>query len=411
MINITDKSKCCGCSACYSVCANKCITMVQDEEGFLYPKVSVEKCSNCGLCEKVCPFNITSNEKNNKPQAFAVKNKNEEVRLNSSSGGVFAVLANYVLNNCGVVYGVAMDNDCKSALHIRVDNKNDLPKLFGSKYLQSNINNAFMQVREDLRNEKLVLFSGTPCQINGLRLFLNKDYKNLLLVDIICHGVPSPLVWEKYCEYIEEKYNSKIINVNFRKKKINFTKKIPSKKQYKIQYLSPSEDPYLKIFLRNYSLRLSCYNCNAKKTESMSDFTIADFWGLNNVAPNMQDNKGVSLVLINSEKGKEIFEKQKIQLIIQEVSFDKSIMNNPSYNMSSKKPLDRQEFFDDLRKMKYEEIKIKYCKDNFSLYIKIKRFVKKLIKLFCKKEEKDLEYGLLIKLEKNTLKKEAMKKQ
>ncbi len=402
MIIITNKEKCCGCHACANSCPKKCISMIKDEEGFLYPKIAEDECINCGLCEKVCPFNKTEPLRGSKPKTFAAKILDDDVRNQSSSGGIFSILADKVLENGGVVYGVAMSNDLKSAHHIKVDHKEDLYKLRGSKYLQATTGDIYKSVREELNSGKQVLFSGVPCQINGLKFFLQKEYSNLLTVEVICHGTPSPELWKKYIEYLEDKHNAKIEKVNFRGKR-NGRKKfgLTEDGENISQYLSQSQDPYMQMFLRDYCLRPSCYNCNAKKLESMADLTIADFWGIQNVAPEMDDDKGTSLVIVHSKKGQEIFTKLKEKYICKEVPFEDGIKANSSYHKSATYPSERRTFFIDMNKMSFDELKKKYCRP--TKFIKrcisfAKRIVKKIIRGGGKGSK--FEYGVLIQLKK-----------
>ncbi len=219
MISIADKSMCSGCTACVSTCPKNCIKMRPDAEGFLYPVVDVKTCINCGLCEKVCPFREKFQLRENKPLAFAVKSKDENIRLKSSSGGVFSEFANYIISKKGSVYGASMNDKCDSAEHIRVSNEEKLEKLMGSKYLQSDLKESFKLVKEDLIKGLDVLFTGTPCQVRGLINYLGRPYDNLYTVEVICHGVPSMLLWKKYKDYLENTFKSAIANVNFRERK------------------------------------------------------------------------------------------------------------------------------------------------------------------------------------------------
>ena len=239
-------------------------------------------------------------------KVYACYNTDKDVRLSSSSGAVFSSLAENVLEQQGVVYGVAMSEDCYSAEFISVTSKKQLTKLRGSKYLQAKIGNTYRSVKEALSSGKLVLFSGTGCQVNGLKSFLGKDYENLICVDVICHGAPSPALWRKYATYQEQKNGGKLKGINFRCKDDSWTdfgmkevcKSIPDDETKKL-YISKDKDAYMQMFLRDYCLRPSCYECAAKKVK-MSDLTIADFWGINDVAPDMNDGMGTSLVLILS---------------------------------------------------------------------------------------------------------------
>lgn len=385
MIKLANKTKCCGCSACLNVCPKHCISMEQDEEGFLYPKVNEADCVNCGLCESVCPFVKTEPVRLAKPISYAVKIKDSEIRERSSSGGIFSALASKVLSENGVIYGAALRDDKKSVQHIRVDSYEELDPLRTSKYLQSEMTDVYKQVLADLNVEKKVLFSGVPCQINGLRLFLRKEYENLICVEVICHGVPSPALWRKYVEYLEKKYDANIQDVNFRSKKHGWNKfGLAVKGNTIMQYKSIDDDPYMKMFLRDYCLRPSCYGCNAKKLESMADLTIADFWGISNVVPDFNDDTGVSLVLLQSQKGINIFNEVKNQTEYCEVDFDKAIKCNPAYAVSAKRPTQRDTFFIDMNKVDFQALEKKYVTDSFKT--KLKRFIKRSVlwRLFVK---------------------------
>lgn len=403
MIKIENKERCCGCSACANICPKNCISMEEDNEGFIYPVVDLKSCINCKLCEKVCPNKKNTPTRKSKPITYAAKINDDEIRNQSSSGGIFSILAEAVLNENGVVYGVAMSDDLKSAHHIRVDSIDDMYKLRGSKYLQASVGDMYRSVKEDLKNGKKVLFSGAPCQINGLKLFLEKDYEKLITIEVICHGTPSPALWKKYCEHIENKYNGQIKTVNFREKRNGWKKFGLVEEGNNIsQYLSLSDDPYMIMFLRDYCLRPSCYDCNAKKLESMADLTIADFWGINNVAPEMDDDKGTSLVLVQTEKGNVLLNTLKDKFIGKKVDYEESIIYNKSYFQSVNKPKERKTFFSDMNNISFDELKNKYCKkDRFTKRVinKAKRIIKTIIRRGGVKISK-FEYGLLITIKK-----------
>ena len=219
MIDIKDKSKCCGCSACVNICPNNAISMDIDDDGFKYPIVDVGKCINCGLCEKACPYNNEYIKKNiyDKSIAYGGWNNDDEIRKKSTSGGIFSAISKYILNNNGVVCG-AIYNEKFEVVHEIIDNIDDLEKIYGSKYVQSDLKDNFRRIKKYLNDGRLVLFSGTPCQVSGLNSFLVKEYENLYTCDIVCHGVPSPKVFEKYKRELEEANNSEILNINFRDK-------------------------------------------------------------------------------------------------------------------------------------------------------------------------------------------------
>lgn len=310
MISIMSKYNCFGCKACYSVCPQNCIDMLIDEEGFWYPKINMEKCIQCSLCEKICPaINVYNNKKAySKPITLAAWNNDRFKREVSSSGGVFTSIAEWVLSNDGIVFGAGYDSQY-NVIHKEASSKEKLDEIRGSKYVQSNINDTYVKTRYYLEKNKMVLFSGTPCQIAGLYNFIQQDYANLYTCDIVCHGVPSPKVFNKYKKMLEKRNNSKIKKISFRNKKFGW-------KLYSVSLLFENdteysktlkEDPYMLGFLRNYFLRPSCYKCIYAKLPRVSDITLGDFWGIDNKHPELDDNKGTSLVLVNTEKGREMF--------------------------------------------------------------------------------------------------------
>lgn len=320
-------------------------------------------------------------------KVYACYNTNKDVRLSSSSGAVFSSLAENVLEQQGVVYGVAMSEDCYSAEFISVTSREDLAKLRGSKYLQAKVGNTYKAVKSDLLSGKMVLFSGTGCQVNGLRSFLGKEYNNLICVDVICHGAPSPALWREYAKYQEQKNGGKLKGINFRCKDNSWTdfgmkeicKSIPEGEIKKL-YISKDKDAYMQMFLRDCCLRPSCYECTAKKIK-MSDVTIADFWGINDVAPDMNDGMGTSLVLIRTEKGKNIFEKISGGMKLKKVTYENGVKGNPAEFKSCVRPIQRDTFFDDMQSMNFEELEQKYAVPiKVSFLTKVKRKIKKIIK-------------------------------
>lgn len=272
-----------------------------------------------------------------------------------------------MLSKQGIVYGVAMSGDCYTAEFLGITDKSGLNRLRGSKYLQAKVGNAYKQVKDNLLSGKLVLFTGTGCQVNGLKNFLQKDFENLICVDVICHGVPSPTLWKRYAQYQEKKTGGKLKDINFRCKDDSWTDfgmkevldSIPQSSVKKI-YISKDKDSYMQMFLKDYCLRPSCYECVAK-TVKMSDLTIADFWGINRVSLKMNDGKGTSLVLVRTDKGSDIFEKISADMKIKEVSYDDGVRGNPAEYRSCARPYQRDTFFDDMRKLDFEELEKKYA--------------------------------------------------
>lgn len=299
---------------------------------------------------------------------------NKEIRENSSSGGIFSALA----GQFDVVYGVAMTNDCYGAEMIRVEG--DIGPLRGSKYFQAKMGDAFKLVKKDVEEGRKVLFSGTGCQINGLFLFLGKEYPNLFLSDIICHGTPSPKLWKKYTKYQESKYG-KLESVNFRCKDDSWTDYGMKENQI---YISKDRDSFMRMFLRNYCLRPACYDCHAKYYKK-SDMTIADFWGIESVAPEMNDGRGTSLVIIRTEKGQELFDSLKSVLKWKEVTYEEGVKGNPSEHSSAPRPQQRDTFFDDLDKLSFEEMEKKYAEDiKVPLWRQLVRKIKRTIKIILR---------------------------
>lgn len=341
-------------------------------------------------------------------KVYAGYNMNQDVRLSSSSGAIFSLIAENVLSQKGTVYGVKMSDDCYSAEFTRVTDIAGLVWLRGSKYLQAKVGNTYKQVKADLLADKLVLFSGTGCQVNGLKNFLGKEYDNLLCVDVICHGAPSPALWKKYAEQQEERNGGKLKGINFRCKDDSWTdfgmkevlEEIPRGEEKQV-YISKDKDSYMQMFLRDYCLRPSCYNCAAKQVK-MADLTIADFWGINEVAPEMNDGNGTSLILIRTDKGVKMFETINNKLKLKEVTYEEGVRCNPAEYKSCCRPPQRDTFFKDMEIMKFEELEKKYASPiKVTFKSRVKRKIKNTIKSALRaigggREYKhNEEYGLL----------------
>lgn len=336
MITILDKQKCCGCSACVQRCPQQCIKMQSDNEGFLYPIVELANCIDCGLCEKVCPV-LLPYEKREPVHTYAAYNKNDEIRKQSSSGGVFTLLSESVIDEGGVVFGARFDENWQVFIN-HVETKEDLVAFRGSKYVQARTDSTYIQCEKFLKEGRKVLYSGTPCQIAGLKHFLRKEYDNLITVDFVCHGVPSPLIWGRYLKEVTETAHravdgkstvfpslnslSLIKEIRFRDKTEGWEKyrfvlclNEPSGDVEKSSVLSSlysinqpaKQNPYFLAFYKNLILRPSCHNCASKGFTSHSDITIGDFWGANIYSPNMYDPSGTSLIMVHSNKGMECF--------------------------------------------------------------------------------------------------------
>lgn len=316
MIQITNKADCCGCTACASVCAHHAISMEPDAMGFLYPKVDTDKCTECGLCEKVCAFNPNYDRSLNlpEPQIYAARHKDMHEIETSRSGAAFIAISDYVLEQGGVVYGAGYTEHFR-VVHKRATSKEERNEFKGSKYVQSDLKDIFPQVKADLKQGLTVLFSGTPCQTAGLASYIGKRLREkLILVDIVCHGVPAPYIWRDYLVYLEKKYKQPIVEVNFRdKSRIGWNGDIES---FIFQDGSKKEfNTYTYLFYRHIMLRPSCSKCHYTNFNRPSDFTLADYWGWEKLSPDFnKDNKGCSLLFVNTEKGLEIFEKRKEEL-------------------------------------------------------------------------------------------------
>jgi len=381
MITINDKRDCMGCSACLNICTQDCIKIEYDNEGFWYPQIEQNKCIKCGRCIKVCPI-INKSTVDNQPCAYACINKDEFIRLESSSGGLFTLIAEEIINNGGVVFGAGF-NEQFEVYHSYVETKDDLDKFRGSKYVQSNTGYTYKQVKDFLNQGRKVLFTGTPCQIGGLKSYLSRNYNNLICVDFICHGVPSPLVWKKYIEFRKENAASEIRRIAFRKKDKSW-------KRYSVSFLFKNgteyketydKDLFMKVFLKDICLRPSCYACEFKTLHRQSDITLADFWGIQNVLPEMDDDKGTSLVIINSTIGQSVFNKIKDKIIYKKVDINQAIRYNPAAVKSSKYNPRRESFFQELDKLPFDQLVKKYCKDSISEKIirKSKALLRKMI--------------------------------
>lgn len=366
MIDIKHKQSCCGCSACVNICPKKCIELEPDEEGFLYPVVNKSACINCDLCVKVCP--VLNTEEPHKPlKVFAALNKDKTTRVKSSSGGIFSIVASDVIDKGGIVYGAKFDENWNVIID-SVETHEDLDSLRRSKYVQARINKCFKKVKENLEKGRLVLYTGTPCQIAGLRLYLRREYDNLILMDLICEGVPSPKVWKDYLQeeiirqlklkgiIIDEKTLGSVTinNISFRDKSaswgnysflLEFTYKEDHSNSIKtIKYID-CESSYLKASKHKLFLRPICYECPFKCGKSHSDITIGDYWGITQLYPNIYDNLGTSMVLVNTMKGDSCLDLSRMKYV--ETDYQSSLKFN-NIETSVKMHPNRKKFFKEL---------------------------------------------------------------
>lgn len=325
MIDVIENKKCCGCGACLQVCPKQCIEFVTDTEGFCYPKVYTPRCVDCHLCENVCPM-FHPEEPRRSLSVESMRFHKDRIRIESSSGGVFTALAEAIINREGVVFGASWTEKWQVE-HRYSESLEGLAAFRGSKYLQSDIRNSYQQARDFLREGRWVLFSGTPCQCKGLKLFLNKEYDKLIIVDFICHGVPSYKVFRAYLKDEIKNYIPKdaLVPSGWCLKDIRFRDKTNGWKKYSFaltlakvtadgeentvihSHIFP-DSSYMKGFGANLYLRPSCHSCPARKFSSGSDFTLADYWGIEEQHPELDDDKGTSLVAIHSEKAEKLLE-------------------------------------------------------------------------------------------------------
>lgn len=419
MIHITDKKNCCGCSACVQRCPKQCIRLEEDAEGFLYPKVDEEACIKCGLCEKVCPI-LNQADKLPVLEALAVKNPNEEERMNSSSGGVFLPLAREVINNGGVVFGAVYD-DSWEVHHVYTEKIEDVYPMMGSKYLQSRIENTYKEAEMFLKQGREVLFVGSPCQIAGLRTFLrNKEYPNLLVVDFLCHGVPSPGVWRRYLAETYGGYDARqcrrqatagknsvllsslnakspIGDIKFRDKEESGWKKFrfvvwdkSASKADKNTVLSSDihyDNPFMRGFLSDIYLRPSCYECKCKNGINHSDLTIADYWAARVTDQDFDDDKGIGLVLVNTLKGEEYF--KRLNMTVRKSTLDKAHLCNGGFNEYTHVHPKRTVFFNMFQQGKSVKQSVNIC-----LHITMWCLLKKRIKTVVKQMIKSFVFGI-----------------
>lgn len=376
---LCDNLTCTGCWACKSICPTNAIKMQYDNEGFMQPIVNSQTCINCLKCEVICP--VISQHKSDyslEPETYAAWHKNDEIRLSSTSGGIFIAFAESIINDGGIVFGAAYDKNMK-VRHIKVDTLSELYKLQGSKYVQSEIGNCFIEAKSALIEGKKVLFSGTPCQISGLNSFLRKKYDSLLTVDFICHGVPSPLLFKKYTDKLQSNIVDKIIGIDFRNKKNGWensvtTAKLENTKQI---VLKGKKNSFYHNFIKGYSLRQSCFDCPSIGIPRRAMITIADFWGIDKSEPITNEDvfKGISLLMINDLSVKhDILNNLSQNAILYKTELQESIKRNPHVLKPSAKPKLRDEFFTDLNKSSYTEISDKYfhpsLKEKFVAFVK-----------------------------------------
>ncbi len=381
--NVADKIKeeCCGCGLCEQICPQKAISFEYDSEGFLYPKVNSEQCVNCGLCIKQCSF-VSPNAKVLEPDYYIARLKNESELLKSASGGLFAALSDYVLELGGRVYGATYDSDWK-VVHIGGDNVETRDLMRDSKYVQSDIRTIYQDCLETLKTGRFVLFTGTPCQTSALRRFIEKTSINtdkLILCDLVCHGVGSPQIWSLYLTRLQRRIG-RIVNIKTRNKSYGsgYNMTITGEKE---NYRRPgSADPYVSLFQQNCILRPSCFHCPMKNINRVGDLTIGDFQKAKQYYPQYYDGKGVSVALVNTEKGKKLLQKIQNRLNFQQVSKESAMQINLQGQIGGY--VQRNVFFKRLNSDSFETVLKKYTEVGLKNKCigKTKRFIKSTLAL------------------------------
>lgn len=389
MIKIERKQECSGCAACVNICPKKAIMLLPDEDGFLYPNIDESKCIDCSLCDSVCQIELQFKKEEYQQAFFAFINNNEKHLKVSSSGGAFLAVAEYVFHHGGVVVGCAFDQNLKAVHTVTHDLAECIEKLCGSKYVQSEIQSTYAEVKQLLKNGKLVLYVGTPCQIEGLLLFLKNKPTNLITMDLICHGISSPLLWKKHKEYLESKVHKKINQYYFR------SKKREGWSLYYYYYYGKNRckhgtsflDRYFFDFLKGLNYRESCYVCRYANLNRVGDITIGDFWGAEKYIDGVDLSSGVSLIIINSSTGNEIMNQIKDHVWLQRVSVENAIKENHNLMQPTARPKERDQYysecFSDLEKWETKYAKTKRWKKE-KLKSKIPIIFIKIKRRFCK---------------------------
>lgn len=389
-INTIDKEKCTGCFGCYNACAYGAIEMVLDKEGFIIPKIDEKKCKNCGLCQEECPV-INKNKINNyqAPKVYGAWNKDEKIRISSSSGGIFTELSKIVLNKSGVVFGVTFDKSYTKAKHVLIKNEAELNRLRGSKYIQSYVGKSYQKAIDIANSGRKVLFSGTPCQIASLNLYLknNRPVENIITCEVVCHGVPSQSIFVSYLDCLQKKYNSALQGFNFRDKRFGWenygTSILFGNNNF---FRKNKEDLFMRGYLKRIYLRKSCYDCPFSKIPRGADITLGDFWGIResgieNIRPE-EIKKGISVILVNSDKGLALFKEAK-NIEKFETSMEHIKKFNPRIDVS-RYELDinkREKFYKLMNKCDFETA-VKKCIAPTGNIIKFFRYAIKKAKTF-----------------------------
>lgn len=360
MPELANRLECTGCTACASVCPNQCIRMAEDTEGFQYPAIDSSRCVECLLCVQSCPICSPLSVPVQENMAYAAYTKNDNIRKDSSSGGIFSEIALVILNQGGVVFGAAY-NDQYDVYHVCIETADQLYKLRGAKYAQSSLQGVYSKVKEYLKQKRRVLFSGTPCQIAGLKTFLKSKDELLFCIDFVCHGVPSPKVWKAYIKYrsLLDNNGKLPISINMRSKKSGWSfykySNVFYYNQKEWSSLS-SQSLYMKIFVGDYINRLSCSNCQMKGYDRVSDITLGDFWGIWDIEPDMDDDKGTSLMIVHSCNAKKMLECLSDKIVLKQVTLEQTSKQNQSMLKSSTLQKNRERVIEACLKGEFKKI-------------------------------------------------------
>lgn len=392
IIQFDQKKDCCACTACMNICPTQAITMKADEDGFIFPKIDNDACIECGKCLKVCAYQNTPVSGREPLATYVAINKNIDTLLSSASGGIFGALANIILERNGVVFGCAYNEEMEPK-HIAVDNVIDMKRIQGSKYMQSNINTTYTEVKNYLKDGRWVLFTGTPCQIAGLKSYLGKDFERLITADIICHGVPSADFFKGYIKHLEEKLKGRIVDFKFRDKSKGWGLQARSTYQarngsIKSKIIQPNNSYYYNYFLKGDIYRESCYECKYACGSREGDFTMGDYWGVEKAHPEVETENGVSVLLVNSKKGITLIDELSKYLDLIKSTFEHARKQNGQLNKPTAKSDKRAVVLKTWRVGGYKAVAKKYYEDN-KWHFRL-RGIKRIIPKSVKKQFKNL---------------------
>ncbi|MHB8077058.1 Coenzyme F420 hydrogenase/dehydrogenase, beta subunit C-terminal domain [Desulfosporosinus fructosivorans] len=386
----SNKKECCGCTACMSICPKQAITMQPDEDGFVYPTVNDDLCVECGLCRKVCAFQNVPVTPNVPLATYAAINRNQSVLAASASGGVFAALALIIFEKNGVIFGCAFNNNMEPE-HICVDNPTNIKNLQGSKYVQSSINVTYADAKLYLEQGRVVLYTGTPCQIAGLKSYLSKDYENLITADIICHGVPSATFFKGYINHLESKLKGKVIDFKFRDKSNGWGligKAVYEKNgAVRQEFIAPITSYYYSYFLKGDIYRENCYECKYASANRQGDFTMGDYWGIEKAHPEIETRNGVSVLLVNSAKGMALIERLGNNLDLTKSTFEQAREQNGQLRQPTAKSYKREAILKTWREGGFQAVADGFYKSNKKqlMRFRIKMLVLQPVKQWMRK--------------------------